>query len=107
MSVPTANRLWATSSLVAALVWLVFAVLPVPGTTVLGLPFGFYAVITGLSSFWDRRKARDRVGARRAGWGVGLGCAGFVIGFALDFLLAGAIVAALIAAIRVALGVHL
>ena len=104
---PAPNRLWANSSLAAAIVWIILAILPVPGTTLLGLPFGGYAVLAGIFSHFERRAAGDRVGAYRAGWGAGLGCAGFVLAFALDVIVAGVVLTALVAAARLALGVHL
>lgn len=83
------------------------AALPVPGTTVLGLPFGVYAIFAGLFSHRERRQAGDRTGARRARWGVGLGCVGFVMAVALDLIVAGVVLAGVIAAIHAASGVHL
>ncbi len=110
MSPPTApsttSRVWANSTLAAAIFWLVLAALPVPGTTTLGLPFGVYAIFAGLFSHQERRRAGDRVGARRARWGVGLGCVGFIIAVALDVIVAGVVLAGLIAAIRAVLGIH-
>ena len=107
MSDPTPKRAWANSSLLAGLAWIVLAALPVPGTTLAGLPFGAYAIFAGLFSQRERRQAGDRTGARRAGWGVGLGCAGFVIAVALDLIVVGVVVAGVVAAIRAASGVHL
>ncbi len=101
------SRLWANSSLVAATLWIILVILPVPGTTLVGLPFGGYAILAGIFSHFERRAAGDRTGARRAGWGAGLGCVGFVLAFALDIILAGAVVAAVMTAARVASGVHL
>jgi hypothetical protein len=100
------QRSWANSSLAAGIAWVVLAVLPVPGTTTLGLPFGVYAIFAGLFSHAERRTAGDRTGARRARWGVGLGCLGFLIAVALDLIVAGVVLAAVIAAIRAAWGVH-
>lgn len=74
---PTA-RLWATSSLLAGLIWIFLAVVPIPFTTLLGLPFVGWAIIIG---WWSRRTSQhgsDAPGARQAGWGVGLGCVGLV-----------------------------
>jgi hypothetical protein len=104
---PAPHRAWANSSLAAAIVWVVLAALPVPGTTTLGLPLGVYAIFAGLFSHRERRAAGDRTGASRARWGVGLGCLGFLIALALDLIVAGAILAAVIAAIRAGMGVHL
>ena len=78
MSSPSPKRAWANSSLAAGLLWIVLAALPVPGTTLLGLPFGVYAIFGGLFSHRERWQAGDRTGARRARWGVGLGCVGVV-----------------------------
>ena len=107
MSESVPHRAWANSSLAAALLWIVLAALPVPGTTLLGVPFGLYAIGAGLYSLFERRAARDRVGTRRARWGVGLGCVGFIIGFALDLVVAGTLVAALVAGVHALWGVHL
>lgn len=71
-------RRWALSSLVAGGVWLVLVVAPTMVTTLIGLPFGAYALVVGWLSLDRCRRAADRSGARLAGWGVGLGCAGFV-----------------------------
>jgi hypothetical protein len=104
---PNQRRTWANSSLAAALLWLVLAALPVPGTTLLGLPFGFYAVLAGIFGHFERRAVGDRVGARRARWGAGLGCLGFVVAFTLEIVVAGAIMAAVVAGVHALLGVHL
>ena len=106
-TVPAPSRLWANSSLAAAILWIILAILPVPGTTLIGLPFGGYAILAGTISHFERRAAGDRTGARRAGWGAGLGCAGFIVAFTLDVIVAGVVLTALAAAARVALGVHL
>ena len=104
---PVPGRAWANSTLAAGIAWIILAALPVPGTTVLGLPFGVYAIFAGLFSHSERRRMGDRTGARRARWGVGLGCVGFLIALALDALVVALILGGVIAAIRVALGVHL
>jgi len=106
MSEPAPRRAWANSSLLAGLAWIVLAAAPVPGTTLLGLPFGVYAIFAGLFSHRERWTAGDRTGARRARWGVGLGCVGFVIAVALDVIVVGVVLAGVIAAIRAAAGVH-
>ncbi len=106
MSEPSPQRVWANSSLAAAILWDVLAALPVPGTTALGLPFGLYAVSAGLLSWRERRSAGDRTGAHRARWGLGLGCVGFLVAAALELFVAGVLLAAGIAAVRAALGVH-
>jgi hypothetical protein len=77
-SAQTGCRRWALSSLVAGGVWLVLAVAPTFVTTLIGLPFGVYALAAGWLSLSRCRQAADRPGARLAGWGLGLGCAGFV-----------------------------
>ena len=104
---PALGRAWANSTVAAGIAWIILAAAPVPGTTVLGLPFGVYAIFAGLFSHSERRRVGDRTGARRARWGVGLGCVGFVIAVALDALVVALILGGVIAAIRVALGVHL
>jgi len=106
MSEPAPHRAWANSSVLAGLAWIVLAAAPVPGTTLLGLPFGVHAIFAGLFSHRERRTAGDRTGARRARWGVGLGCVGFVIAVALDVIVVGVVLAGVIAAIRAAAGVH-
>jgi hypothetical protein len=103
---PSLRRAWANSSLAAGLAWVVLVILPVPGTTVLGLPFGVYAFWAGLLSQRERRAAGDRTGAHRAGWGVGLSCVGFVIAVALDVFVVVVVLVGVLAAIRAAWGVH-
>ncbi len=68
----------ALSSLVAGGVWLALAVAPTVFTTLVGLPFGVYALAAGWLGLARSKQATDRFAARLAGWGVGLGCAGFV-----------------------------
>jgi hypothetical protein len=104
---PVPGRAWANSTIAAGIAWIILAALPVPGTTVLGLPFGVYAIFAGLFSHSERRAVGDRTGARRARWGVGLGCVGFMVAVALDALVVALILGGVIAAIRVGLGVHL
>ena len=58
--------------------WLALAVAPTMLTTLIGLPFGLYALAAGWLGLHRSKRAADRFGARLAGWGVGLGCAGFV-----------------------------
>ncbi len=108
MAIPssTPKRAWANSSLLAGLAWIVLVALPVPGTTLLGLPLGVYAIFGGLFSHRERWQAGDRTGARRARWGVGLGCLGFVIAVALDLIVVGVVVAGVVAAIHAAAGAH-
>ena len=106
MSSPSPKRAWANSSLLAGLAWIVLAALPVPGTTLLGLPLGVYAIFGGLFSHRERWQAGDRTGARRARWGVGLGCVGFVIAVTLDLIVVGVVVAGVVAAIYAAAGAH-
>ena len=77
-SAPTGLRRWALSSLLAGGVWLILAVAPTMVTTLIGLPFGLYALVVGGLSLVRSRRAAYASGARLAGWGVGLGCAGFV-----------------------------
>src|SRR6185369_3335664 len=103
---PAPGRAWANSTIVAGIAWIILAAVPVPGTTVLGLPFGVYAIFAGLFSHSERWQAGDRKGARRARWGVGLGCVGFMIAVALDAIVVVLILGGVIAAIRVALGAH-
>lgn len=87
-SVTPATRFWATSSLIAGLIWIVFALAPIPFTTLLGLPFAGWAIIAG---WWSRRtsqRGRDAPGVRQAGWGVGLGCVGLVYVVIINTLIA-------------------
>lgn len=58
--------------------WLALAVAPTVLTTLVGLPFGVYALAAGWLGLTRSKQAADRSAARMAGWGVGLGCAGFV-----------------------------
>lgn len=83
-----ATRLWATSSLVAGLIWIVLALAPIPFTTMLGLPFAGWAIGVG---WWSRRtgqRGADLPGTRQAGWGVGLGCVGLVYVVIVNTLIA-------------------
>ena len=102
----SSRRRWANSSLAAGVAWVVLAILPVPGTTLLGLPFGVYAFWAGLFSQRERRAAGDHTGAYRAGWGVGLSCVGSVIALALYVATAAVVLAGVVAAIRAVSGVH-
>ncbi len=77
--------------------------LPVPATTLIGVPFAVYALIGGLAAARQGRAQTDPVAVRRARWGMRLGCAGFVY-LTLFYLVAGGIIlAGLIAALRAAL----
>jgi hypothetical protein len=74
-----AHRLWATISLGAAILWIIFsALLPTPITTFIGVPFAITALLAGWYSRRESRKQADQSGARRATWGLGLTCAGCV-----------------------------
>jgi len=76
---PSRHRLWATLSLIAAVLWIIFsAILPTPVTTLMGLPFAGVALAAG---WFGRRRSvyhGDRPSARRAAWGMGLTCAGCI-----------------------------
>jgi len=74
----TPGRGWATSSLIAGLIWMVLALAPIPFTTALGLPFAGYAILVGWLSRRTSKRNGDTRGTRQAGWGVGLGCVGLV-----------------------------
>lgn len=93
----THRRGWATSSLIAGLLWVVLAVLPIPFTTPLGLPFAGYAIVVGAFSLRHSLRIKDRAGAWRAGWGAGLGCAGFVYLFIAYFIIGALFVGGLVA----------
>ena len=97
-SPPASLRRWALSSLVAGGVWLALAVAPTLLTTLVGLPFGFYALAAGWLSLSRSKRAADRPGARLAAWGVGLGCAGFVWQV-LYLVVVGGLLAASVAAL--------
>ena len=97
---PAPRRAWATSSLVAGVVWVILAVSPTFITTLLGLPFAGYALVVGWLSRRHSLRAGDGAGARRAGWGVGLGCAGFVYLLVVNLILGGLIVAGLFALVK-------
>jgi hypothetical protein len=75
---------------------------PLPFTTFLGVPVSLYALLGGLVSAREGRAAGDRVAVRRAWWGMGLGCAGYLY-LSAFFVIAGAvIIAGLLAALRAA-----
>jgi hypothetical protein len=93
--------------LVAGLVWLVLAVAPIPGTTLLGLPFAVYSIVGGALSARERRLAGDGDGMWRARLGAGLGCAGLIYVVAFDLILTSLLVAGVLALMRTALGTHL
>ena len=95
---PTGLRRWALSSLVAGGLWLVLAVAPTPVTTLIGLPFGAYALVAGWLSLVGCKRAAYRSGTRMAGWAVGLGCAGFVWQL-LYVIIVGSLLAASVAAL--------
>ena len=95
-------RAWATSTVWAGLAWVLLAILPVPGTSLLGVPVSLYALLGGWVSAREGRAAGDRVAVRRARWGMALGCAGYVWLGAFFTIAGAAIVAGLIAAYRAA-----
>ncbi|HLE28398.1 MAG TPA: hypothetical protein VI793_09800 [Anaerolineales bacterium] len=73
----TTHRLWATLSLISAVLWIIFStVLPTPVTTLMGLPFAGVALVGGWLSRRQSLRLADKPAARRAAWGVGLSCAG-------------------------------
>jgi hypothetical protein len=91
LSTPTA-RLWAASSLTAGLIWLLLAIMPIPFTTLLGLPFAGWAIAVG---WWSRQASKrqgDAPGRRQAGWGVGLGCAGLTYVVVINTILASLLI---------------
>jgi apolipoprotein N-acyltransferase len=92
-----AARRWAISSLAAGAIWLVLAVAPTFLTTLAGLPFAAYAFGAGWASSRRCRRLGDQTGARLAGWGIGLGCAGFVWVTAFSLVTGGLLIAALLA----------
>lgn len=73
-----AARYWAIAGLVLACIWLLFALLPVPGTTLMGLPFLALALIgTGVGLYlW--RERRTRWVLPWAGGALGISCFGCV-----------------------------
>ena len=91
----------------AGLVWLVLAIAPIPGTTLLGLPFAAYSIVGGVLSARERRLAGDGGGMWRGRLGAGLGCAGLIYVVAFDLILMSLLVAGVLALIRTALGTHL
>ena len=99
-----ARRAWATSSLVAGVVWVILAVSPTIFTTLLGLPFAAYALVVGWLSRRHSLRIGDRSGARRAGWGVGLGCGGLIYVTIVNLVLAGVLLTALFAILRPLVG---
>lgn len=94
------GRLWASLSLAAGVLWLVLAMLPIPFTTLMGLPFSAYALVGGWLARRNQLRVGDALGARRAGWGVGLGCLGFVWLSVMYIILGGALVAGVLALLR-------
>jgi hypothetical protein len=94
------HRSWATSSLIAGMLWVLLAVSPTFVTTLLGLPLAAYAMVVGWLTRRSGLRAGDRAGARRASWGVGLGCAGLVYLTAWYALLGGVVIASLMAFLR-------
>lgn len=68
---PNTARRWAIAGLVLACIWAVFSALPIPATTLIGLPFLLLSLIAvGIALYlrWERRSP----GVRR--WaGVALG----------------------------------
>ncbi len=97
---PVPRRAWATSSLVAGVVWVILAVSPTFVTTLLGLPFAGYALVVGWLSRRHSLRTGDPSGARRAGWGVGLGCGGLIYVTIVNFILAGVLITALFAVLK-------
>jgi apolipoprotein N-acyltransferase len=69
-------KAWATTSLVAAGLWLLLSLAPTPITTLIGAPFLLAALLTGTWSWRAGQQANDLAVKRRAGWGLGLSCAG-------------------------------
>jgi len=103
-SVASASRArgWATSTVWAGLLWVLFAMLPIFGTTFLGIPFSLYALVGGFVSAREGQAAGDRVAVGRAWWGMGLGCAGYVYLAAFFIIAGGVLLAGLMAAVRAA-----
>jgi hypothetical protein len=90
------EKFWAVSSLIAGLIWVALALLPIPFTTALGLPFAGYAVIVG----WLSRRRSQPASNRAALWGLGLGCGGLVYAIVINLILGGLLVAGLIGLVR-------
>lgn len=84
----TGNRGWANLSLISGGLWLVLSVTPFFITTLLGLPFAAVAFGAG----WFGRRSAEAGTARRANWGLGLGCAGCLWQIVYFGLLGGALV---------------
>lgn len=78
---------WAVSSLIAGLLWIALALVPIPFTTLLGLPLAGYAILAG---WWSRRNHPA------AWWGIGLGCGGLVYIVIINLVLGGLLVAGVI-----------
>ena len=97
---PAPSRGWATSSLVAGLIWIVLAVAPTFLTSLLGLPVAIYAILVGWFSRRASRRNGDRTGVRRGGWGVAFGCAGLVYLGAVNLVIASAVNAGAVAILR-------
>ncbi len=72
----TARR-WAIAGLIIACVWVIFALLPVPGTTLMGLPFLLLALVaTAVALYlrWERKSRGVLVWAVSALGISGFGC---------------------------------
>jgi hypothetical protein len=66
----------ATASLVTGGLWLVFSLLPIPFTTLIGSPFALLTfLLVALTRPWATELG-DRSAVRRTTWALGLGCAG-------------------------------
>ena len=99
-----AGRGPANSALAAGVAWVLLALAPIPGTTLLGLPFGAYAILRGWLSARERGAAGDTRGVSRARWGIGLGCAGCAYISIFYVIAGGVLLAGLIAVLRTAAG---
>ena len=87
-----ATRVWAYSSLIAGLIWILLALAPIPFTTALGLPFAGWAIGVGWWSQLASRRGGDGPGARQAGWGVGLGCVGLIYVVVINTIIASLLI---------------
>ncbi len=94
------HRRWANASLWAGAAWVVLAMLPVPMTTLLGLPFAGCALLAGWVAWRASRALGDRGAARRASVGMGLGCGGFVWLLGVYLVLGSALVLAAVAGLH-------
>lgn len=73
---PPNYRWWTWSTIVSGALWIVFSAAPTVLTTAMGVPFALYALIGGWYLRHLSLRQNDLGSARRATWGISLGCVG-------------------------------